>query len=139
MSTTDHPADQRLARPFGKAWGAAIFGVVIGLAMAAAATARGEFWLGLVMLGVMVLYAVILLAFQGHDVIALLSSENTDERGKLIQHRAGYFALNIVALFCIVQFLVALAQDRDATAWSSTAAVAAVSFVGALIYNARRS
>lgn len=131
MSTKAERLTRRLAVP--------ISGLLIGVVMGGAAASQGEFWLGITMFAIMAAYSGALLIFGGREPVAMLSGAADDERRRLIQWRAGYVALNVVALVVVGGMVSDLAQGGDGGAWAMVGFAGGVSFILALIYFSRRS
>jgi hypothetical protein len=130
MSTKSERMGRRLAVP--------ATGIALGLVVLLVEGFQGKWGLGAVMMAIMVAYVAILLVFGRFEPIALLAEESRDERRRLIQQRAGYIALNVVAFFVIGGFLIDLLRGGDGQPWAVIAFVGGVSFCAALVVLSRR-
>ena len=112
--------------------------VTLGGAMFAAAAVAGRVWFGVALFGVMLAYALMLVFSRDSKPVAMLAEESTDERRRLIQLKAGYFSLNVVALVVIGGFVIDILRGGDGGPWALIGAVGGASFVGALFVLSRR-
>lgn len=119
-------------------WTVPAVSVGIGVAMCLAVGLNGTWWLGFLLLGIMVVYAAVLLLFRGTEAVALLGAEGEDERRRSLQTRAGYFSVNVVAVFVVAGFVIDLARGGDGMPWAAIAAVGGFSFMGGLAVLSRR-
>jgi hypothetical protein len=119
-------------------WAVPVFAVVIGLAMCAVVWSQGRPLQGLLMLGVMLVAAAVVVIFRRSEPIAMLAEESTEERRRLIQLKAGYFTVNVVALVIVGGFLVDVLRGGDGSPWSLLGFIGGASFVGAIVFYSRR-
>ncbi len=135
MSTTNSSrrSGRRISMP------AIVLGLVLGLAMAGAAFLSDRLWLGVAMLGIMVVFVVfILVASRFSDTVALMGDDIHEERHVHIHQRASLYTLNILALVLIGGAVVDLARGGDGNPWALLCFVAAVVYVGCVLVLNRR-
>jgi hypothetical protein len=125
--------------PTIRRWAAPVFSTLAGVAMCAAFWVTGRPWPGVTMLVFMLIASIVLVVFRRSEPIALLAEESTEERRRLIQLRAGYFAANVLAIFIIGGFFVDVMHGGDGDPWALLGFIGGVSFIGALVVLSRRS
>jgi hypothetical protein len=133
MSTKTINASKTVRR-----WAVPVFSVVIGIAMCAVVWAQGRPLQGLLMLGVMLVAAAVVVIFRRSEPIAMLAEESTEERRRLIQLKAGYFSVNVLAVVIVGGFLVDVLRGGDGGPWALLGFVGGASFVGAIVFYSRR-
>lgn len=121
-------------RAEGSKWATPAFSIVIGIAYLIAASLGGDPVLGLAMLGVMVVFAGVLLLGGRSDVIQVLRGQPADERYRSFETRATVVAGNVTAMFVIAMFVVELARDGDFAPYAMVAAVFGATFIAALLW-----
>ena len=112
--------------------------VALGGAMFAAAAVAGRLWFGVSLFGIMLAYALMLMFSRDSEPVAMLAEESADERRRLIQLKAGYFSLNVVALVVVAGFIIDILRGGDGGPWALIGAVGGASFVAALFVLSRR-
>ncbi|MDL4775873.1 MULTISPECIES: hypothetical protein [Thermomonosporaceae] len=122
----------------GGRWLVPVTSVVGGLAMFLAVGLNGDWVLGSLLLGIMVVYAAVLLLFRRSESVALLGGDEGDERQRTLRLRASDFGFSVLAVFCVGGFVVDLARGGDGMPWAVICGVGGASFAGALIVLSRR-
>lgn len=136
MSTTNRRRrpGRQISRP------AVVLGLVLGLAMAGAAIASDRLWLGIAMLGIMVVFVGFLVfGSRLSDTVALLGDDIHEERHVQIHQRASLITLNILGLVLVGGTIVDIARGGDGNPWALLCFVGGLTYVASLIVLSRRS
>lgn len=116
-----------------------VLGVVMGLVYLVLGLARDEVAGGLIGLGVMLgLVAALVVGSRYSDTIALLGDDVHEERHVHVHQRAALATLNLLALVIVVAGVTDVAGGGDGAPYTWLAAIAGVTYVGAVLALARR-
>ena len=109
--------------------------LAMGLLFLVAATLGGQPGTGLVMLGVMVLYSVLLLALGGRsETVGVLTGRPADERLAAFSLRATAVAGVMAILVALAGFLWSIARGESGDAFAVVAASAGIGYLAALLW-----
>jgi membrane associated rhomboid family serine protease len=139
MSTTDRP--NLLLRINRSRWTVPAFAVVFGVTVLAIQAANGDPAGGVVSLGIMLVYAGILVVTSRHsETVSLLRGEVPDERAELIQLRAAAMTCYVLVTVLVAGFVVSLARGSDqVSVWANLSALTGLTYLASLLWVRRRS
>lgn len=115
-------------------WAVPALVVGIGVIYLIASTIGGNVSGGLIMLGVMIAYAVLLIAGGRSDVVRMLRGQPADERYRHIETRATVIAANVLAAFIVALAVIEFARGEDGRPYTLIALVFAVTYVLSLLW-----
>jgi uncharacterized membrane protein len=89
--------------------------------------------------GIMLAYGAILVIFSRRsEFAAILRDDGRDERRAAINMRASAVTLQVIAVLAIVMAFVRLGEGHDPGDWGTICAVAGLSYLGSVLFFARR-
>ncbi|HET8977150.1 MAG TPA: hypothetical protein VFN87_03270 [Solirubrobacteraceae bacterium] len=119
-------------------WTVPGFAVAMGVIMLIAQAIGHHLGSGVVSLGIMVAFALVVLLGGRSETIRGLRGDGRDERFAQIDLRASWFAGMVLLVTVLGAFIVEMAQGRDGNPFTWLAAVAGVSYlVGVVVQRVR--
>ena len=147
MSTESHRSRPSLLQPAvwcraaKSRWVVPVFALVFGVTVFAVQAANGDPAGGLVSLGIMLGYGLVLvLTSRRSETAALLRGETADERAEWIQIRAAAVTCYVLVTVLVAGFLVCLARGSDAiNIWARLSALTGLTYLISLLWFRRNS
>jgi hypothetical protein len=127
------------ARYRDSSWFVPMFAVGLGVVMLIAEWIGGDPKGGVVSLGIMVVFAALIVVAAGHSgTAAIMRRPAVDERARSIDLAATAFAGVVLIVAVLVAFVYELAKGQDASPYTQLGALAGVAYLFALIVGQRR-
>lgn len=116
-------------------WAVPGFGILMGVALMAAATIGGQPALGVGMFAVMAIYSGLVVGLSGRsEIVGVLRGQPADERLASFNLNATAIAGTVAIVVAIAGFLWETAQGRSGADFAVVAATAGVGYLVALVW-----
>jgi hypothetical protein len=119
-------------------WFQPVLAILLGAVLLAVLSAGGHPQEGPLAFGIMVVFAIFLLAGERSETVRALRGDGRDERFELIRLKAATLAARVVLLAVVVLYLVELARGKSGSPFDWLSALGGVTFLASVLWQRSR-